>query len=85
MDHSEAIEIRAAEKYLLGELTAEQRDRFEEHFFGCLECAADIRSGAVLIDNARHVLKQEAETQKVLAPSRPNRGRLGWLQGCLGR
>jgi hypothetical protein len=84
MDHSEAIEIRAAEKYLLGELTAEQRDRFEEHFFGCLECAADIRSGAVLIDNARHVLKQEAETQKVLVPSQPNRGWFGWLEPTWG-
>jgi hypothetical protein len=85
MDHSEAIELRAVERYLLGELTAEQRDRFEEHFFGCLECAGDVRSGAALIDNARHVLKHEpAPVQTVLAPSRGGRGWLGWLQPAWG-
>src|SRR5512147_716965 len=85
MDHSEAIELRAVERYLLGELTAEQRDQFEEHFFGCLECAGDVRCGAALIDNARHVLKHEpAPMQTVLAPSRSGRGWFGWLQPAWG-
>lgn len=83
MEHFAAIELRAAEKYLLGELTIEQRDQFEEHFFGCAECAADVRSGAALVDNARHVLKHEP-AQTVLAPSRGNRGWFGWLQPAWG-
>ena len=29
MDHTESIRLMAAEKYLLGELTPEQRDEFE--------------------------------------------------------
>jgi hypothetical protein len=84
MDHPEAIKLQAAEKYLMGELPAEQRDQFEDHFFGCMECAADIRTGAILVDNARKVLKDEADTQKFLVPSRPGRGWFGWLQPAWG-
>lgn len=85
MDHFEAIELRAAERYLLGELTAEQRDQFEEHFFGCLECAGDVRSGAALVDNARHVLThQPAPKQTELVPSPAHRGWFDWLQPAWG-
>ena len=85
MEHSEAIELRAAERYLLGELTAEQRDQFEDHFFGCLECAGDVRTGAALLDNARHILKHEpAPMQTVLVPSPGKRGWLSWLQPAWG-
>jgi hypothetical protein len=85
MDHSEAIELRAVERYLLGELSVEQRDQFEEHFFGCLECAGDVRSGAALVDNARHVLKHEpVPMQTVRVPSRRGHGWSGWLQPAWG-
>src|ERR1700721_3898026 len=56
MNHDEAIRLKAAEKYLLGELTAELRDQYEDHYFGCAECAQEMRTGAVFIDNARDVL-----------------------------
>lgn len=46
MEHSEAIETHAAERYLLDDMTPEDRDAFEEHFFGCAACAADVRDGA---------------------------------------
>jgi len=46
MEHAEATETMAAERYLLGEMTPEDRDAFEEHFFGCAECATDVRHGA---------------------------------------
>ena len=47
MEHAEAVETMAAERYLLDEMTPEDRDAFEEHFFGCSVCAAD------LVDTAR--------------------------------
>ena len=56
MNHDEAIRLKAAEKYLLGELSAELRDQYEDHYFGCAACAQDVRTGAVFIDNARDVL-----------------------------
>lgn len=56
MNHDEAIRLKATEKYLLGELSAELRDQYEDHYFGCAACAQDVRTGAVFIDNARDVL-----------------------------
>ena len=35
MDHSEAVQLMATERYLLGELSPDQREAFEEHFFEC--------------------------------------------------
>ena len=84
MDHSEAIRIGAAEKYLLGELPADQRDQFEDHFFTCTECAGDVKSGAVFVDNARQVLREESATQTVLKPSITGRSWSGWLRPAWG-
>jgi hypothetical protein len=53
MEHSEATESMASARYLLGELTDEERNAFEEHYFGCGECAADVRSGSSMIDSIR--------------------------------
>ena len=55
MDHNEALQLQAAEKYVLGELPPPLRDEFEEHFFGCQECALDVKAAAGFVDNARHV------------------------------
>ena len=46
MDHRQATQLTAVEKYLLDELTPEVRDQFEEHFFDCQDCAADLRATA---------------------------------------
>lgn len=53
MNHSEALQTFAAEKYLLNELPAPLRDAFEEHIFECQECAMDVRAGAAFIGQAR--------------------------------
>jgi hypothetical protein len=53
MDHNEAVNQMAAEKYLLGELQPDVRNAFEEHFFDCPECAFDIRTGMDFVDEAK--------------------------------
>ncbi len=53
MDHQEAVSLGATEQYLLGTLDEEQREGFEEHFFGCLECAEDVRAGMAVVAVAR--------------------------------
>jgi Putative zinc-finger len=58
MEHQQAIQLAAVEKYLLGELTTPQRDEFEEHFFDCRECAAELRMTADFLDIARAELKR---------------------------
>jgi Putative zinc-finger len=57
MDHTQAIQEKFTERYLLGELTPAQRDQFEEHFFDCAICADDVQAGAGFVDNARALLR----------------------------
>jgi hypothetical protein len=53
MEHTEAVETLACERYLLDELTPEDRDAFEEHYFGCAECAASVKAEAALVAGVR--------------------------------
>jgi Putative zinc-finger len=62
MEHNEAIKQMVAERYLLGELTAEQRDAFEEHAFDCPECSLDLRAGAAFIETTKVELPKLAAT-----------------------
>lgn len=61
MDHQAATRIRAVERYLLNEMTSRERSEFEEHFFDCPECAADLRITSEFLDAARHELKRDLE------------------------
>lgn len=67
MNHSEAVRQMAAEQYLLGELTPEARDEFEEHAFDCLECALDLRSGAAFVHEAKVQLPALSSSPRPLA------------------
>lgn len=58
MDHSQASKEMAAERYLLNQLSAEQRDAFEEHLFSCQECALDIRTAEAFLREAKPQLDQ---------------------------
>ena len=86
MEHHEAIEIMASERYLLNELTPELRDAYEEHMFGCTECANDARFGALFVDHAKTVLPgMMAKKAPVKSPDKtpvrpsPARGKRDWL------
>jgi putative zinc finger protein len=61
MDHTEALEMHATERYLLGELSTSENEAFEEHYFGCPDCAADLESATALIANAKAVFREELE------------------------
>jgi Putative zinc-finger len=71
MDHNQSTNLMAAEKYLLEELTPEQRDQFEEHFFDCQECAADLRETAAFMTAAR----QEFKANPIPKPGKAARGK----------
>lgn len=65
----------AAEKYLLEELTEDQRSQYEEHFFDCRECAADVESGAAFVDNAKAVFSEpQNERVRVAVAEKPAPG-----------
>ena len=81
MNHDEAIRLKAAEKYLLGELSAELRDQYEDHYFGCAACAQEVRTGAVFIDNARDVLGSSSVAVAGAKDQPPRSG--GWWAALL--
>src|SRR5881394_3845607 len=60
MDHDTAIRMNATERYFLGELSGEDRDAFEEHFFSCPECSEDLRAMTVFAANAKAVFRRES-------------------------
>lgn len=73
MDHTEAVNQYAVEKYLLGELSQEVRKAFEEHYFGCEECAADLRAAAVFIAQAKKELARPEVIAMPVAPVKEKR------------
>ena len=70
MDHGEALQMMAAERYLLDELTPDERDAFELHMFGCQDCAIDVRAGAAFIREAKSQLPQLTEPSAAPEPPR---------------
>jgi hypothetical protein len=51
--HQEAVETLATERYLLEDMSAADRDAFEEHFFACQLCADDLRVAGAMMKGAR--------------------------------
>jgi len=80
MDHSEAVRLQAAEKYVLGELQGAVRDEYEEHYFGCVECAADVKATAAFAAMSRTVFAQEAAAVPVQEQSRPATPAPSWFE-----
>jgi Putative zinc-finger len=77
MNHQDALQEMAVERYLLGELSGEALDRFEEHLFDCPLCVMDLRTGTTFINAAR----SELRTAVVGAPVEESP--FGWLSWLL--
>jgi hypothetical protein len=75
--------MMASEKYLLDEFSPELRDAFEEHYFGCTECARDVQMGAAFIDHAKSILP-EMERSAAAKPPGGKRNWVSWLSTVLG-
>ena len=75
MNHEQAMQEMATERYLLDELTPEQRDAFEEHMFECTECAMDVRAGNVFMTEAKaqlpHLAAEAAPARPVVRDKKP--------------
>lgn len=42
-EHEQAIRTLAAERYMLGQMTDDERETFEEHYFNCRFCVEDVK------------------------------------------
>jgi hypothetical protein len=71
MNHEEAIKRGSVEKYLLKELSPSERDEFEEHFFGCPDCAADVGATATFLEAARKQLKTAPSAKRTVEAAAP--------------
>lgn len=80
MDHKEAVQLQAAEKYVLGELTQALRDEYEEHFFDCSECALDVKAAVAFVDAGREVLRTERFEVAAAESGENRRAWLLWLR-----
>lgn len=76
MEHKDAVGTKAAERYLLGEMTEDERTLFEEHYFDCRVCAADVTEGTRLLVVGNVVAAESPQPSNVV-PIR--QGRFAWI------
>src|SRR5580698_1281135 len=84
MEHSEAQNTGAAERYVLGDLSVSEVEEFERHFFDCPQCSEELRTLSILQENARVVFMEQesAPLPQVTAPVviESKRAKAGWWQ-----
>src|SRR5690348_325958 len=59
MEHTEAMNSNAAERYLLGELSETEAESFEDHFFECRICGEEIREGTRVFEALGEVVRED--------------------------
>lgn len=80
MDHTDAVRLGACEKYLLGDLPPSLRAEFEEHYFSCPVCAADLNAGVQFAAASRQIFAESpvpARTETIGSKPSPW---LAWLR-----
>jgi hypothetical protein len=70
LEHLHAYKTQAAERYILGELTAAEAEEFESHYFECEECATAVESGQLFVANARALPGEPDAQAERLFPAR---------------
>src|SRR4051794_20714838 len=85
MEHEAATANRAVERYILREMSAEERDSFEEHYFVCGECAEDVRHASAFVANAKGIWRgQASRDQPIEKTSEERRSWFWWLNPAWG-
>jgi|SRR5579863_4867545 len=82
MDHNQAVREKATERYLLNELDGEIREQFEEHLFDCQDCALDVRTAAMFVEQSKMILAEKpvAAQAHVPAAAQTSSGWFAWLR-----
>jgi hypothetical protein len=63
MDHETAIQMKASERYVIGDLSSTERDEFEEHFSDCSRCMDDVSMASSFAANAKAVFRERANAR----------------------
>ena len=59
--HEDAVKDLMAERYLLGELDAAEREAYEEHLFSCDACFEQVKVGTEFVSHLRHIGTQDPQ------------------------
>src|SRR5690349_22727564 len=59
IDHQDAVKSLMAERYLLGELNASEREAYEEHLFSCDACFEQVKAGTEFVGHLRRIGPEE--------------------------
>jgi hypothetical protein len=73
MEHAEALDTNAVERYLLDEMNDEERAIFEEHYFDCSICGPEVVAGTRMLVAGRDAVTAENADRGNVVPIRP-----GW-------
>jgi len=68
MNHQEAENTKATERYLLREMTNEERMAFEDHYLDCAECLEAVTFGADFLDSGHELAEEKGVQQSVALP-----------------
>src|SRR6185437_6998349 len=85
MNHRQALEQYATERYLLHEMTAEERHAFEEHYLECAECLEAVTFGTEFLEAGKQVAQEMTQREHSAVRPASWRERLmpvlsGWLR-----
>lgn len=68
MNHQQAENTKATERYLLREMTNEERLAFEDHYLDCAQCLEAVTFGADFLDSGRELAEENGVQQLAALP-----------------
>lgn len=68
MNHQEAENTKATERYLLREMTDQERMAFEDHYLDCAQCLEAVTFGADFLDSGHELAEEKGVQQLAAAP-----------------
>jgi hypothetical protein len=80
MDHLDAEQMKAVERYMLGDLAVSEVEEFERHFFDCPQCSEELRALTIFQENARAIFAQQDPTPIPASATVPESA-AGWWRG----
>src|ERR1700761_557613 len=80
MEHPEAQNLKAVERYMLGDLSVSEVEEFERHFFDCPQCSEELRTLTIFQENARAVFS-ERDLPPVPSSVPAPESAAGWWRG----
>jgi hypothetical protein len=80
MDHLDADQTKAVERYMLGDLSVSEVEEFERHFFDCPQCSEELRALTIFQENARAVFIEQ-DLAPMPASAHAPQSAAGWWRG----